>query len=135
MIYEDESIGGAIKAEHADRTIFTKQTFTQSPDYWTSNASFASPTKVTDANPFIKEYRWGSKVLVDFKNSKGQRLQGTLTLPAGYRPPFDVLVPLANGAAPTANTLCLIDTAGLVRLFGPVDNVDVPIDGISFLID
>ena len=86
LIYEDESIGGAIKAEHADRTIFTQQTFTQSPDYWMSNTSFASPTKVTDANPFIKEYRWGSKVLVDFKNSKGQRLQGTLTLPAGYQP-------------------------------------------------
>jgi dipeptidyl aminopeptidase/acylaminoacyl peptidase len=41
---------------------------------------------VTDANPFIKEYAWGSKVLIDFTNSKGKKLQGTLTLPAGYQP-------------------------------------------------
>jgi len=86
LIYEDASVGGVVKAQNADRTIFTRQTFSQFPDYWVSNATFTSPTKVTDANPFIGEYGWGSKVLVDFKNSKGQRLQGTLTLPAGYTP-------------------------------------------------
>jgi dipeptidyl aminopeptidase/acylaminoacyl peptidase len=86
LIYGDEQIGQVQKAEKADRVIFTRQTFTESPDYWTSTTTFASPTKVTDANPFIGEYRWGSRVLVDFKNSKGQRLQGTLTLPANYEP-------------------------------------------------
>jgi dienelactone hydrolase len=86
LIYDDAQIGQAVKAEKADRVLFTKQSFTQSPDYWLSNSSFAAPAKVTNANPFIDEYAWGSKVLVDFKNSKGQRLQGTLTLPAGYQP-------------------------------------------------
>jgi dipeptidyl aminopeptidase/acylaminoacyl peptidase len=86
LIYDDAQIGQAQKAEKSDRVLFTKQTFTQSPDLWLSNTSFTSPNKVTDANPFIDEYAWGSKVLVDFKNSKGQRLQGTLTLPAGYQP-------------------------------------------------
>ena len=66
--------------------IFTKQTFTVSPDWYASTTAFTSPKKVTNANPFIDEYAWGSKVLVDFKNSKGQRLQGTLTLPANYQP-------------------------------------------------
>jgi dienelactone hydrolase len=86
LIYDDEDIGQASKAEKADKVIFTKQTFTESPDYWLSNTSFASPAKVTDANPFINEYAWGKRVLVDFKNSKGQKLQGTLTLPANYQP-------------------------------------------------
>jgi dipeptidyl aminopeptidase/acylaminoacyl peptidase len=86
LIYDDAQIGQAQKAEKSDRVLFTKQTFTQSPDLWLSNTSFTSPNKVTDANPFIDEYAWGSKVLVDFKNSKGQHLQGTLTLPAGYQP-------------------------------------------------
>src|SRR4029078_11741500 len=84
LVYEDASIGQVQKAEKADRVIFTKQSFTQFPDYWTSNASFASPAKVTDANPIIDEYAWGKRVLVDFKNAKGQKLQGTLTLPANY---------------------------------------------------
>jgi dienelactone hydrolase len=84
LIYDDEDVGGAVKAEKADKVIFTRQTFKESPDYWLSTTSFASPKKVTDANPFINEYKWGSRVLVDFKNGKGQHLQGTLTLPANY---------------------------------------------------
>ena len=86
LIYDDASVGSAQKAEKADRVIFTHQTFTESPDYWVSTTSFSSPRKVTNANPFITEYGWGKRVLVDFKNSKGQRLQGTLTLPANYEP-------------------------------------------------
>jgi len=86
LIYTDKQIGQVAKAEKADRVIFTEQTFSEFPDYWTSNAVFASPTKITDANPQISEYAWGSKVLVDYTNSKGQKLQGTLTLPADYQP-------------------------------------------------
>ena len=84
--YMDKQIGGAEKARDADRVIYTEQTFRDFPDYWMSDAKFSAPRKVTDANPFISEYAWGSKVLISFKNSKGQRLQGTLTLPAGYQP-------------------------------------------------
>lgn len=86
LIYDDEQIGQAQKAEKADRVIFTRQDFAESPDYWSTNTSFASPAKVTNANPFIGEYKWGSRLLVDFKNGKGQHLQGTLTLPADYQP-------------------------------------------------
>ena len=85
LIWEEMSIGSARKAKHADRLIFTKQTFNDFPDYWVSNSLFAAPRKVTDANPFLSEYAWSAgKVLIDYTNSKGQRLQGTLTLPAGY---------------------------------------------------
>lgn len=82
--YLDKSIGGTVKAKDADRVIYTEQTFQEFPDWWVGDALFASPRKVTDANPFITEYAWGSKVLIDYKNSKGQRLQGTLTLPPNY---------------------------------------------------
>jgi dienelactone hydrolase len=86
LIFEDAEVGQAIKAEKSDRVVFTKQTFTVSPDWWSSTTAFTAPKKVTNANPFIDEYAWGSRVLVDFKNSKGQHLQGTLTLPANYQP-------------------------------------------------
>ncbi|HVZ49982.1 MAG TPA: prolyl oligopeptidase family serine peptidase, partial [Gemmatimonadaceae bacterium] len=84
--YMDKSIGATTKAKDADRVIYTEQTFQEFPDYWVSDTKFASPRKVTDANPFITEYAWGSKVLIDYRNSKGQHLQGTLTLPANYEP-------------------------------------------------
>jgi dipeptidyl aminopeptidase/acylaminoacyl peptidase len=86
LIWADKAIGQAQKADSADRVIFTQQTFEEFPDFWASNTTFESPRRVTDANPFITEYAWGKKVLYDYTNSKGKKLQATLTLPAGYQP-------------------------------------------------
>ena len=86
LIYTAKQIGQVVKAEKADRVIFTEQTFTEFPDWWVSTTAFTSPRKVTDANPQIAEYAWGSKVLVEYTNARGQKLQGTLTLPANYEP-------------------------------------------------
>ncbi len=85
LVWIDKSVGGVQKAKDADRIVFTEQTFQEFPDLWVSDASFASPKKITDANPQIADYAWGSRVLVDFANSKGRKLQGTLTLPANYQ--------------------------------------------------
>ncbi|HKW48965.1 MAG TPA: prolyl oligopeptidase family serine peptidase [Gemmatimonadaceae bacterium] len=86
LVWADKQIGQAQKAEKADRVIFTEQTFKEFPDYWVATTAFASPRKVTDVNPQLSDYAWGSKVLIDYTNSKGKKLQGTLTLPAGYQP-------------------------------------------------
>lgn len=86
MIWSDKNISGASAAEKADRVMFTQQSFTESPDVWVTNKTFASPRKITDANPILSEYAWGSKVLIDYKIRTGEKLQGTLTLPANYEP-------------------------------------------------
>jgi dipeptidyl aminopeptidase/acylaminoacyl peptidase len=87
LMWEDQAIGQVEKAVKADRVIFTRQTFSEFPDYWVATASFGSPRRVTDANPQLKGFVWSSgKVLVDYTNGKGQRLQGTLMLPANYEP-------------------------------------------------
>jgi hypothetical protein len=86
LVWADKMIGDAQKAKNADRVIFTEQTFKEFPDLWTADGGFAGARKITDANPQISEFAWGSRVLVDYTNSKGRRLQGTLTLPADYKP-------------------------------------------------
>jgi dipeptidyl aminopeptidase/acylaminoacyl peptidase len=87
LIWADKAIGSPIAAKNADRIIFTEQTFNEYPNYWVADKRFTNPRQVTDAQPEIfKEYAWGTKKLIEYKNSKGQRLQGTLTLPAGYEP-------------------------------------------------
>ncbi|MGA2263047.1 MAG: prolyl oligopeptidase family serine peptidase, partial [Acidobacteriota bacterium] len=87
LIWADKNIGGVVKATDADRILFTEQDYNEFPDYWVSTTSFAAPKKVTDANPFLKEYAWSAgKVLIDYTTSKGHKLQGTLMLPAGYEP-------------------------------------------------
>ena len=87
LIWVDKAIGSPIVAKNADRMIYTQQTFSEYPNYWVSNKEFGVPKQVTDADPdLLKQFAWGSKKLVDYTNSKGQRLQATLTLPAGYEP-------------------------------------------------
>lgn len=86
VVYADKSIGQAQKADKADRVVFTQQTFNEFPNWWASNSTFASPKQLTNANPQLADFAWGSKVLVDYSNSKGVKLQGTLTLPANYEP-------------------------------------------------
>jgi dipeptidyl aminopeptidase/acylaminoacyl peptidase len=86
LVLVDKSIGRPAKAKSADRILYTTETFVEFPDYYVSATDFKNPIKVTHANPHQSEYAWGRRVLVDYKNSKGVRLQGTLTLPAGYQP-------------------------------------------------
>ena len=86
IVFEDASIGSLTKADSADRVIFTKQTFTQFPDYWTASAKLTDARKVTDANPQITDFAWSpGRVLIDYTDSRANKLQATLTLPAGYQ--------------------------------------------------
>jgi dipeptidyl aminopeptidase/acylaminoacyl peptidase len=84
--YEDEMIGGITKAKSVDQVMFTAQTFVDFPDYWVSDLSFKRPKKITEANPQQSEYKWGKRVLVDYTDKRGHKLQGTLALPADYEP-------------------------------------------------
>ncbi|MBN1939675.1 MAG: S9 family peptidase [Candidatus Aminicenantes bacterium] len=84
IVFEDLQFGRLTKAKSADRYLYTKGTFVDFPDYYVSDGTFASPKRITKANPQQAEYAWGRRVLVDFKNRFGKRLQATLTLPAGY---------------------------------------------------
>jgi dipeptidyl aminopeptidase/acylaminoacyl peptidase len=85
LLYDDEMIGDLRKAENADRVVFSRQTFQEFPDYWVSDLGFSSPRRVTDANPQIAEFLWGRRVLIDYTDKRGNKLQATLTLPAGYQ--------------------------------------------------
>lgn len=84
--FADEMVGPVVKADESDRLAFTRQTFQQFPDWWVADTRFRSPRRVTDANPQIAEFLWGSRVLVDYVDDRGHKLQATLTLPAGYEP-------------------------------------------------
>lgn len=87
LLWLDKAVGTPTPAKNADRVILTQQTFNEYPNYWVADKRLTSPRQVTDAMPDIfKDFAWGTKTLVDFKNSRGVKLQATLTLPAGYEP-------------------------------------------------
>lgn len=86
LLWEDRLVEGIRKARDADRVILTRQTFEEFPDWWTSTTSLEAPQRVTDANPQRQEFAWGRRVLIEYTDGRGNRLQGTLALPAGYQP-------------------------------------------------
>jgi dipeptidyl aminopeptidase/acylaminoacyl peptidase len=55
------------------------------PDLRISGPDFKSAKKITDANPQQSEYMWGKRILFDFKNKDGVRLQGILAIPDDYK--------------------------------------------------
>ncbi|GAB5554453.1 MAG: prolyl oligopeptidase family serine peptidase [Saprospiraceae bacterium] len=82
--YLDKMLGRPAKAKDADVIMYTEQTFEEFSDYWVTDLSFKSPQKVTNANPQITDFKWGRRVLVDYTDQRGHKLQATLALPAGY---------------------------------------------------
>jgi dipeptidyl aminopeptidase/acylaminoacyl peptidase len=86
LVYEDRFFGRPIKAKNADRLLVTRETFVDFPDYWVTNSKFADPQRLTLANPQQSEFRWGHRVLIDYKDKDGHPLQGTLAVPDDYQP-------------------------------------------------
>ncbi|MGH7552966.1 MAG: S9 family peptidase, partial [Longimicrobiales bacterium] len=86
LVFEDASYGSLTKAAKADRFMFTRETFSEFPDFRISGPTFKDSRKITNANPQQAEYAWGRRILFDYTNKKGVRLQGILAIPDDYRP-------------------------------------------------
>jgi len=85
LVYEDASFSTPLRAAKAEKLLFTRQTFTEFPDLRVSGLDLKASTKITNANPQQADYIWGHRVLFDFKDSQGHRLQGILALPDTYK--------------------------------------------------
>jgi dipeptidyl aminopeptidase/acylaminoacyl peptidase len=86
LVYDDAYFSNPIKAAKADKYLFTRETFAEFPDLRVSGLDFKDIKKISDANPQQAEYLWGHRILFDFKNRDGLRLQGILALPDDYKP-------------------------------------------------
>ena len=68
------------------RMLFTRQSFTEFPNLWSTNTSFKSPKQITDANPQQKEFNWGTAELVEWTSLDGKPLKGMLIKPENFDP-------------------------------------------------
>jgi len=74
------------KATDADVYLFTIQTFRQYPDYYVADGNFAEVKRVTDLNPRVKEFNWGTAELVPFETTDGAPLKAVLVKPENFDP-------------------------------------------------
>ncbi|HEU4563674.1 MAG TPA: prolyl oligopeptidase family serine peptidase [Gemmatimonadaceae bacterium] len=86
LLMADRRFGAPAKAKRADVLLFTRQSFTEFPDLWTSGMELRGATKLSNANPQQGEYRWGSAQLVSWRSADGVPLRGVLYKPEGFDP-------------------------------------------------
>lgn len=85
--WEDAAYGSLMKAKHADKYFYTRETYNEYPNYYVADAMLKNGVKLTNANPQQQNFQWSSGVrLVDYTSAKGDKLQGALFLPANYEP-------------------------------------------------
>ncbi len=82
----DKQVGAPTKAKNADVVVFTEQTFEEFPDLWASDSNFASPRKVSNANPQQSEFVWGKAERIKYINGDGKVLSAMLIKPDNFDP-------------------------------------------------
>lgn len=75
------------KALKAPVYTWQRANFSELPDIWECRgADFAKAVKLTDANPQIKDYRWGTAQLVRWRAYDGSESEGVLYVPEDLDP-------------------------------------------------
>ena len=72
-----------------DKNVYTWQraNFSESPDIWLcTNNNFAAARRLTDANPQMKDYNWGTAQLVKWRAYDGKESEGVLYVPEDLDP-------------------------------------------------
>ena len=86
LVEEPKRFTFLAKAKHADKIIYTRQSYTEFPDIWVSDLVLKSARKISDVNPQITDFAWGSAELVEWSSTDGTPLQGVLIKPGNYEP-------------------------------------------------
>jgi dipeptidyl aminopeptidase/acylaminoacyl peptidase len=86
LVMENVRFAGTIKAKNADRILFTRESFREFPDVWTATTNLTGIKKLSDANPQMKNYFWGTVELVKWTSADNIPLQGLLYKPEGFDP-------------------------------------------------
>ena len=74
-----------IKARTADQYLWTQENFQEFPNLRLSS-DLRQAVRISDANPWQSEYKWGSVEHVSWYSLDGQLLKGLLFKPAGFDP-------------------------------------------------
>lgn len=86
LTMDNYRFSGTVKAKNSNQLLFNRESFREFPDVWTADMNFSSMKKLSDANPQMKNYFWGSVELVSWTSLDNIPLQGLLYKPEGFDP-------------------------------------------------
>ena len=85
VVWLDKSVGRLARAKDADVFAYVAEDFDDPPDVFIAGSDLKDAKQVTKTNPFQERYAWGHSEAIEYKNERGDRLQGGLYYPAGYQ--------------------------------------------------
>ncbi len=86
LLDESKKLNFIAKAKNADVVLYTRESYNEFPDLWSSDSKFKTKVKRTDVNPIMKELAWGQSQLVEWSSMDGIPVQGVLITPGGWKP-------------------------------------------------
>ncbi len=86
LLWAAKDFTAPTKAKDADVVLLTASRFDEYPDLLVTNANFKDLKKVSDAGEQLNRFTWGKAELVQFKNTDGVALSGTLLKPENFDP-------------------------------------------------
>jgi dienelactone hydrolase len=86
LVHADLRFTSPIKAREADVLLFTRESVSEFPDLWVTDADFSAPRRISDANPQQSRYRWATVELVEWFSDDGVPLQGLVYKPEDFDP-------------------------------------------------
>jgi len=84
LLEENKKFQFQAKAKKADILMYTRESFEEFPDLWVADSKFSATEKISEVNPQIDEFAWGTPELVEWNSIDGIPLQGVLIKPANY---------------------------------------------------
>ena len=86
LLEEDRRFQFRAKAADADVVMFTREDYDEFPDLWVAKPDFSDARRVTDVNPDIADFAWGTSELTEWRSADGTLLQGVVIKPGNYEP-------------------------------------------------
>jgi dipeptidyl aminopeptidase/acylaminoacyl peptidase len=90
LLEENKHYGGPINfnidiSADARKIVYLAQDAAHPPDIWIADANFRSTRQVSHSNPGIEQHVLGESSLLEWSGADGQKVQGSLVLPARYK--------------------------------------------------
>jgi dipeptidyl aminopeptidase/acylaminoacyl peptidase len=86
LLMDNYRHSATVKAKESNQVIYLRESFREFPDVWVADMSFTAPKRISDANPQMKNYFWGSVELVQWTSLDNIPLNGMLFKPEGFDP-------------------------------------------------
>jgi dipeptidyl aminopeptidase/acylaminoacyl peptidase len=84
LIFSDNHFSEPIKSKKSDKLIWQKGSYTEFPDLWCSTTDFSGIKKISETNPQMKTYLWGTVEMINWKNIDGMEMKGLLYKPENF---------------------------------------------------